>query len=344
MRRMLAHVGIVVIALSAVAFAQTPTYKQVDKFVLGGEGGWDYITYEPTDNRLYIGHNSSIYVVDAATGKKIGEVPATGAHGAAAVPEKGLGFSSNGKAGTVTVFDLKTLAPKTDIKVGENPDAIIYDSYSKKVIVMNGRSKDVMAIDPDSLKVIATVPLGGKLEYAATDPGHIYVNVEDTGEIAVVDSKNWKAVARWKLEGCEEPSGLVIDAKMHRLFSVCGNAKMMVVDTASGKTVASVPTGNRTDGIAFDPALQVALSSNGEGTMTVVRETPEGKYEVAENVQTQQGARTVAVDPKTHRAYLPTAEFGPPAEGQKRPSIKPGTFSILVLAPEQKSALHSPQK
>lgn len=321
------------IALTAAASAQNTAYKQVAKFMVGGEGGWDYITYDPDGNRLFIGHNSAIYVVDAASGKKLGEVPASGAHGAAIVSDKGLGFSSNGRAGTVTVFDVKTFAPRTDIKVGENPDAIIYDRHSKKVIVMNGRSKDLMAIDPDTLKVVATVPLGGKLEFAAADQGHVYVNVEDTGEIAVVDSRSWKATQRWKLEGCEEPSGLAIDEKAGHLFSVCGNSKMMVVDTKTGKTIASLPTGAGTDGVAVDPVAGLAFSSNGAGTMTIVRANG-GKYEVAGNVPTERGARTITVDPKSHRVYLPAADFGPPAEGQHRPSVKSGTFTVLVYAPE----------
>ena len=324
-----------VLLLTAIASAQNPTYKQVAKYVIGGEGGWDYISYDADSNRLFIGHNSAICVLDAATGKKLGEVPATGAHGATVVPEKGLGFSSNGKAGTVTVFDAKTLTPKTDIKTGENPDAIMYDKYSKKVLVMNGRSKDLAVIDPDSLKVVATVPLGGKLEAAATDSSHVYINVEDTGEIAVVDSKDWKATQRWKLEGCEEPSGLAFDEQKGHLFSVCGNSKMMIVDTKTGKTIATLPTGSGTDGAAFDPTTKVAFASNGEGTLTIVREGKDGKYEVVENVPTARGARTIAVDSKTHRVYLPTAEFGPPVEGQKRPSVKPGTFMILVYAPEK---------
>jgi YVTN family beta-propeller protein len=325
--------ALVVLLLAGIALAQAPLYKQVNKFAIGGDGGWDYITFDQASNRLFIGHNSQILVVDAATGKKVGEVPATGAHGAAVVPDKGLGFSSNGKAGTVTVFDLKTFLSKGDIKVGENPDAIIYDPYSKKVLVMNGRSKDLMAIDPDTLKVVATVPLGGKLEFAAVDPSHVYVNSEDTAEIVVVDSKTWKATQRWKLDGCEEPSGLAIDEKAGHLFSVCGNKKMVVVDAKSGKLIATLPTGDRTDGAAFDSSSKLAFASNGEGTMTVVRQGKGGKYEVAENVPTQLGARTVAVDPKTHRVFLPTAEFGPPAEGQKRPSVKPGTFMVLVYAP-----------
>ncbi len=325
----------VFLLFSALSLAQSgpQIYKQTARFDVGGEGGWDYITYDPTSNRLFIGHSMEITVVDAGTGKKTGSVPANGAHGVAVIPDKNLGFSTNGRAGTVTVFDLKTLQPKQEIKAGENPDAIIYDHYSNKVIVMNGRSKDLMAIDPDSLKVVATVPLGGKLEFAAADPSHVYVNVEDTGEIAAVDTKTWKADKRWKLEGCEEPSGLAIDEKTNHLFSVCGNKKMVVVDIRNGSIVATLDTGEGTDGAAFDPELGFAFASNGrDGTLTVVKAT-NGKYEVAGQVATQLGARTVAVDPKSHRVFLPTAELGPPAEGQRWPSVKPGSFTVLVFEP-----------
>ncbi|HZU29967.1 MAG TPA: YncE family protein [Candidatus Angelobacter sp.] len=325
----------VLLLLAGVAMAQpTPQlYKQVGKFEIGGEGGWDYITYDASSNRLFVGHNSEILIIDAASGKKTGSVPANGAHGVAIVNDKNLGFSTNGRAGTVTVFDLKTLQPKQDIKAGENPDAIIYDHYSKKVIVMNGRSKDLMAIDPDSLKVVATVPLGGKLEFAASDSSHIYVNVEDTGEIASVSTKNWKQDQRWKLEGCEEPSGLAINEKLHHLFSVCGNKKMIIVNATNGQVISTVNTGAGTDAAAFDSGLGYALASNGEGTLTVVKANKNGAYELAGNVPTQRGARTMAVDQNSHKVFLPTAEFGPPAEGQNRPSIKPGTFTILVYSP-----------
>jgi len=319
--------------LTIAALSQSAPYKQVAKFEVGGEGGWDYITYDGSSNRLFVGHSTEITVVDATTGKKLGSIPANGAHGAALVPEKDLGFSTNGRGGTVTVFDLKTLQPKQDIKAGENPDAILYDEYTKKVIVMNGRSKDVMVIDPDSLKVVATVSLGGKLEAATADPTHIYVNVEDTGEIASVDSKTWKQDHRWKLTGCEEPSGMGIDQKRHRLFSVCGNKKMVVLDTVEGKILATLDTGEGTDGGGFDAALETAFASNGrDGTLTVVKEN-NGHY-VASNVATQRGARTMTIDPRSHRVFLPTAEFGPASDGQ-RPTIKPGTFVILVYAPSQ---------
>ena len=326
---------IVIVALAVPALAQgsKPLYEQTAKWTIGGEGGWDYLTLSPNGDRLFVAHNSNIEVIDTASGQKIGEVPANGAHGVALVPGKNRGFSTNGRAGTVTVFDLTTLKPESEIKAGENPDAVIYDSHSKHVIVMNGRSKELMAIDPSSLKVVATVPLGGKLEFAAADAGHIYINVEDLGEIAVVNSKTWKQEQRWKLNGCEEPSGLALDNKHGVLFSVCGNKQMIILSTRDGKQLATLPTGAGTDAAAYDPDLKRAFASNGEGTLTVVQEASPTSFSVAANITTARGARTMALDSRTHKIYLTTAELGPPAEGQRRPSIKPGTFSVLVYSP-----------
>ena len=328
---------LLILLYSAVAFSQgsKPLYQQTAKWTIGGEGGWDYLTLSPNSDRLFIAHTNKIEVIDTSNGKVIGEVPANGAHGIAIVPEKNLGFSTNGRAGTVTVFHLDTLKPETDIKVGENPDAIIYDEHSKHVIVMNGRSKDLMAIDPSTSKVVATVPLGGKLEFAAADAGHVYVNVEDLGEIAVVNTKTWTADQKWKLNGCEEPSGLALDTKQDVLFSVCGNKVMIVVGTKDGKQLATLPTGSGTDAANFDPGLKRVFASNGEGTLTVIQESKGGKYDVLGNVDSARGARTMALDPRTHKIYLATAELGPPAEGQRRPSIKPGTFMVLVYSPVQ---------
>lgn len=314
-------------------FAQSnELYKRTNKWVVGGEGGWDYVAADTASNRLFLAHGSKIEVISSTDGKLIGSMPANGAHGIAVIPDENLGFFTNGRAGTVSVFDYKALKVSDEIKAGENPDAIVYDTHSKKILVMNGRSKDLMVIDPATKKVIATVPLGGKLEFAATDANHAYINVEDTGEIAVVDSKTWKAGARYKLDGCEEPSGLAIDEKGGHLFTVCGNKKMLVLNANTGKVLANLETGGGTDAAAYDPELKRAFASNGEGTLTVVEEKG-GKYNVAGNVPTARGARTMALDSRTHKIYLITAEFGPTPEGQRRPSIVPGTFSVLEYSP-----------
>jgi hypothetical protein len=326
-------VALLMFAGVSMAFSQAPLYRQTAKFEIGGDGGWDYITHDSSSNRLFVGHSTEITVVDVATGKKVGSVPATGAHGAVLVPEKNLGFSTNGRAGTVTVFDAKTFQPKQDIKAGDGPDAIIYDEHSKKIVEVNGRSKDMVVIDPESLKILTTIPLGGAPEAMVSDASHVYVNVEDTSEIASVDSKNWKVDHRWKLTGCEGPSGLAIDEKSHHLFSVCENKKMVVVDVNTGNVVATVDTGAGTDGAAFDSELGNAFASNGaDGTMTIVR-AKDGKYETAGQIPTQRGARTIAVDSKSHKVFLPVAEYLPAVPGQQRRPVKPGTFAILVFEP-----------
>ncbi len=312
--------------------ADAPQFKQATAYVLGGEGGWDCAVYDASANRVFIAHGTAVYVMDAATGKKLGEIPADGAHGIALVPALNRGFSTNGKPGTVTAFDMKTLKPIQDIKAGDGSDVILYDPHSKRVIALNGRSKDATIIDPATMKVVATVALNGKPEFGAADKGHVYVNSEDTAEILDVDTRTWKVAQRWKIADCEEPTGLAIDTKQHRLFAAC-NKKMAVVDAKSGKTIGSVATGDGTDGAEYHPGLKLAFAPNGEGTLTLIRETKNGKYEAAGSVQTQRGARTMALDPKTHTVFLPTAEFGPPAAGQRRPSVKPGTFTVLVFHP-----------
>ena len=321
---------IAVLLLSALAGAQN-LYKQVGSYPLPGDTGWDYLLYDATGNRLFIAHGTSILVVDPE-GKKLGEIPADGAHGTALVPEQNLGFSTNGRAGTVTVFDSKSLTKLQDIKVGENPDAIIYDPYSKHIIVMNGRSKDLMAIDPIAKKVDATVPLGGKLEFAAAAPGKVYVNVEDTGEIAVVDTASWKATQRWKLADCEEPSGLAINQQHDTVFTVCGNAKMLILNASDGKVMATIKTGDGTDATAYDPGTGYAFASNGAGNITVVKKAGSG-YVMAENIPTAKSARTMTLDPNSHKLFTVAADFDPPAPGERRGKLKPGSFRLLVFAP-----------
>jgi len=337
MKQFLKFAPLAILALASILVAQSaaPHYKQVNKFTLGGNGFWDYLKFDPAANRIFSAHNDSILVVDASTGKKLGELPAKGSHGIALVQSLNRGFNTNGAAGTVSAFDLKTLKDIGEIKVGENPDGIIYDPYSKRVIVMNGRSQQVMAIDPKTLEVTATIPLDGKLEFAATDRGHLYVNVENLSKLAVINTRTWKTEHEWTLGTCEEPSGLAIDRKTDHLFDVCRNKEMVIVDAKTGKIIASLPTGAGTDAARYDAGLNLAFASNGEGTLTVVGQAKDGKYQVEENVPTQRGARTMTLDPKTHKIFLVTAELAPPAPGQRRPTIKPGSFTMLVYAPSK---------
>ncbi len=305
---------------------------------VGGEGGWDYITYHAASRRLYAAHGKDVAVIDADSGRVVGTIPNTpGVHGVAISADGKKGFISCGQSATVLVFDPATLAPRGKVAVGENPDAILFDAYSGRVFVFNGRSRDASVIDAASEKVVGTLPLGGKPEFAVTDgAGRIYVNIEDKSEIAVIDARTLKLLARWPLAPGEEPTGLAIDLKRHHLFSVCGNRRMIVLDAASGKILASVETGRGTDGCAFDPGLGWAFASNGEGTVSVVSESSPGKFTRLENVPTRAGARTIAVDPARHILWLPTADFGttpaPDAERPRpRPPILPGTFCILRL-------------
>ncbi|MEO8726569.1 MAG: YncE family protein [Acidobacteriaceae bacterium] len=325
-------------AASAVApmalHAQDHLYKQSAKYVLGGEGGWDYLTYDPDTDRLFITRGDHVMVVQAADGKVVGDIPANGAHGVALVPEENKGFVTNGKAGTITAFDLKTLKPIGDVKVGEGPDAIIYDSGAKKVIVMNGHGKDVMAVDPAAMKVTNTIPGGGKLEFAQAGPGHVYVNVEDTNELIVIDSSSWKVTKRIALKPCDGPSGLAIDTKNDKLFPGC-EKMIMVVDPKSGN-VQMLPAGAGIDAMGYDPGLGYAVSSNGQdGNMTVVGDEG-GTYKVLDTVPTEKGARTMAMDAKNHRIFLVTSEFEPKKEGERRPAMKPNTFTLLVYEATKK--------
>jgi DNA-binding beta-propeller fold protein YncE len=308
------------------------------KITLGGEGGWDYLTVDSAARRLYVSHATKVVVVDLDTEKVAGEIPDTpGVHGIALATKLNRGFTSNGRGNNVTIFDLKTLKTIAQVKTGENPDAIAYDEKSNRVITFNGRSKDATVFEAMTGKVVATIPLGGKPEFPAGDnKGTLWVNIEDTHEIAVVDIANAKVVKRYVLEGCEEPSGLAMDMQRSRIFSVCGNKVMVISDPASGKEIATLPIGEGSDGAGFDPGTGLAFSSNGEGNLTVVH-LKGGKYEVAATVPTAQGARTMTIDPKTHKLYLPAAKYGPAppaAAGKKagRPPMLPGSFSVLVLA------------
>jgi len=327
-------------AVSAGSKAPGPSgYHLLKKIPLGGEGFWDYITFDPATRRLYISRGTRVVVLEVDSGKTVGEIPNTdGIHGIALAPELNRGFTSNGRAGTVTIFDLKTLKVIGSAQAGTNPDAIIYDPSSKRVFAMNGRSKNATAIDAATGNVVGTIPVDGKPEFAVADgAGHVYVNIEDKSEEQVIDSQNLKVTATWPLKPCQEPSGLAMDITHRRLFAGCDNKMMAVIDADSGKVVATPEIGEGVDANAFDAELGCAYASNGEsGTLTVVHEDSPDKYSVVENVPTQAHARTMALDPKTHQVFLVTADFGPapaatPDNAHPRPTMVKDSFVVLIF-------------
>jgi DNA-binding beta-propeller fold protein YncE len=330
---------VAVLAIGASGYAQpSPGYHLLKKYVLGGDGRWDYITFDGDAHRLYISRSTHVMVVDADSGAIIGDIPNTsGVHGIAIATEFGKGFTSNGRDASVTIFDLKTLKSLGQVKVGQNPDAILYDPTSKRVFTFNGNSKDTTAIDAKSGTVAGTLALGGRPESGVADgKGKIFVNIEDTSQVVEFDARKLTLDATWSLAPGEEPTGIAMDRKHRRLFVGCANKLMAVINADNGKLVATLPIGSGVDATAFDADTQLAFSSNGEGTLTVVHEDGPDKLSVVENVATQRGARTMTLDPKTHRIFLITAEFGPPPaptteQPRPRPSVVPGSFTLLVL-------------
>lgn len=318
--------------------AGEPGYHVIKKLHLGGEGGWDYLTVDSEARRLYISRSTRVVVVDLDTDKVIGNILDTpGVHGIALAPKLNRGFVSNGKANSATIFDLKTLKVLGHVHTGTNPDAILYDPASGRVFTFDGQSKDATVFDAGSAEVVSTLALGGKPEFAATDGrGKIFVNIEDTNEVIEIDSRRLAVRKRYSLKPCKEPTGMAIDPDHRRIFSGCRNKVMAILDTGSGKVIAAVPIGEGVDGTGFDPAVGLAFNSNGDGTLTVVRESTPGTFEVSETVATQRGARTMAIDPKTHYLYLPTADFYPvpapsPENPKPRPAVIKDSFTVLVV-------------
>ena len=305
-------VTLVTMLLVTSGLAAAPGYHLSKTYKLGGDGGWDYLTFDNASRRLFISRSTHVMVINADSGQPVGDIPDTpGVHGIALAPEFGRGFVSNGREGTVSVFDLNSLKVLSKIKVGENPDAILYDPASKRVFTFNGKSNDSTAIDADKGTVAGTIKLDGKPEFAVR--------------------------ARWPLAPCEEPSGLAIDRKQRRLFSGCGNRLMAIVDADSGKLISTLPIGDGVDAAGFDPETGLAFASCGEGVLTVVHEDSADKFSVAENVPTERGARTLAIDPAKHQIFLVTAQFGPPpaptaGQPHPRPAILPDSFVVLVMS------------
>ena len=327
---------IALFCLSVSALAQASGYHVVNKIALGGEGGWDYLAVDSAAQRLYVSHATKVIVVYLASRKTVGEIANTlGVHGIALAPDLKRGFTSNGRDATVTIFDLDTLAVIGTAKTGGNPDAILYEPATKRVFTFNrtrtAAEASTTVIDAVKGEVIKTVMLGGRPEFSVTDgKGTVFVNLDDKSEIAVIVAKTLTIKSRWSLAPGDAPSGLALDAKKRRLYAVCENKKMVVMDANNGKVIAEAPIGAGTDGAAFDAGTGLAFSSNGgDGTLSVVRETAPGKF-ASETVTTQRGARTIALDPKTHRLYLSTAEFAAPV-GNARPVAVPNSFMVLVL-------------
>lgn len=316
--------------------ASAPEFAVTAKYAVGGEGGWDYVTVDSAAHRLYIPRGTHVMVLDEDSGKIIGDVAGTeGVHGVAVDERLGRGFTSNGRANTVTVFDLKTLATLGTIPVGQNPDAIAYDAASNRIVTCNGRSNDLSVVDPKTMKLVGTVKLAGRPEAAASDGAGFFVNIEDKSLVERVDLKAVKSLGTWSFAPGEGPSGIAVDTKRHVLFSVCSNGVMVAMDDRTGKILGTPRIGEGPDAAGYDPKLDLAFASNGEGTLTVVGRDAKGGYAPVGTVPTAPSARTMALDARTHRIYLASATPGPAVEGQRRRPMVPGSFTILVVAPKK---------
>jgi DNA-binding beta-propeller fold protein YncE len=335
----LAIVLLVISVFGLQLLAAGQDLRVIKSYKLGGDGGWDYLTVDPESHHLFISRSTHVMVIDADSGKPVGDIPDTpGVHGIALANDLGRGFTSNGREGTVSIFDLKTLKPISKVPaVGDNPDAILFDSATKRIFTFNGRSHNSTAIDAASGSIVGKVELGGKPEFGvSTGEGEIFVNIEDKSELVALDPKDLKVKSRWPLAPCESPSGLAMDKKNRRLFVGCDNKMMAVVNADTGKVITTLPIGDGVDADRFDPDNNLAFASCGEGVLTVVKEESPDKFSVVQNVKTERGARTMELDPKTHKIYLVSAKFGPPPaataeQPHPRPSILPDTFELLVV-------------
>ncbi len=330
------------IALSILGFCSTQTcradgqYHFLKEIHVGGDGGWDYLSVDADARRLYVAHATKVVVIDLDKETVAGEITNTiGVHDFAFAPKIQRGFSSNGREGMVSVVDLPTLQTIYKLNAGENPDTILFEPEHGEVYAFNGRGQSVSVFDASSGKVVATIPLPGKPEFAVYDSktGRIYDNIEDKSEVVVIDPAKHQVVATWPIAPAESPSGMAIDAKHHRLFIGC-DAQMLMLNTKNGKVVATVPIGDGVDANAFDPKTGLAFASCGDGTVTIAKEDGD-KLTVIQTLKTERGARTMALDPVTHKIYLATAEFEAAADQSpnatpKRPKVIPGTFKILV--------------
>ena len=322
------------LAVTQMAFAQgKPAEYKVEKSIpVEGAGGWDYLTVDSPTHRLFISHGTCVDVIDLKTDKTVGQIPNTpGVHGIACIPALNKGFITAGRMDSVVVFDLKTLKTLDKTGTGKNPDAILYDKFSNRIFTFNGRGHSVTAIDAKTNAVVGTLPVSGKPEAAVTDgKGKIFCNIEDKSTVVKFDAKTLKIDAEWPLDPGKEPSGLAFDTKNNRLFSACSDSKQIVVmDATNGKIISMLPMGEGCDGILFIPADKNAISSNGEGTLTVVHQDGADSYKVIQTVTTRKSARTITYDESTGKIYLSSGEVT--MENGKR-TVAPGSFKILVVS------------
>lgn len=309
-----------------------PAYRLVNSTTLGGDTFWDCVYYDAPNSHVFVAHGTHVVVADSKTYAPVGDIPDTpGVHCIAVADKLSKGFVTAGGKDAVVVFDPKSLAVTGTIKVGTRPDGILYEEKTRRVFTFNAGSKDSTVIDVASGTVDGSIPLGGKPEFAVSDgKGHIYDNIEDTSEIVEIDAKSMSVTQRWPLAPCTEPSGLAIDRAHGRLFAACDNEMMAVVNTTTGKVVATVPTGKGADGAGYNAKTRDVLIPNGEGKLSVIHQVTPDKYTLTANVPTQLGARTMDLDPATHRIFSATADLSP--DPGKRPPWKmgPGSFRMLV--------------
>jgi DNA-binding beta-propeller fold protein YncE len=317
--------------------AQAGKYRVLKTIPVAGDEGWDYVALDSDARRVYVSHGSHVVVLDADTDMVVGDIPETqGVHGIAIAAALGRGFTSNGRANTATIFDLKTLKVLGTVKTGNNPDAIVYEAATKRVFTMNGRGGDTTAINAADGTAAGTLALGGKPEFAVADGhGNVYVNLEDKSDLVEFDAQKLVVLHTWPMAPCREPSGLAADWKSRRLFAGCDNKLMAVINADTGKIVATVPIGEGVDANGFDPETNLAFASTGDGNLTIAHEDSPDKYTVVMNLATKKSARTMGLDLKTHNVFLPSADFDPPAPGERRGKMKPGSFAVILAGPEQ---------
>jgi YVTN family beta-propeller protein len=323
----------VAVVASMAADKPSGKFKVVNKLAVDGAGRWDYLVVDSPNRRLYMSRATHVSVLDADSGAVIGDIADTpGVHGITLAPELGIGFISAGGEDKVAVFDLKSLQVLTKIPVGGNPDSMLYHPATKTLFVQNGKSNSTTVIDAMERKVVATIPMAGRPEFIVADnKGNAYVNIEDKSSLSVIDIAGRKVKTTWSLKPCEEPTGLAIDSASRTLFSACANKRLAVINADSGKVLQTLPIGDDTDAVAFDPKTGYIFASSGDGKLSIFKKASTGKYALVQDLDSVPGSKTMTLDPEKHRIYLPSAKFSGSPTGHPRPAVVPGSISILVI-------------